>query len=53
MFPRLVVPTYAGDKEWFESQAFQSLLPEHWAIEFKRLEEILHPNCLGSVDSQP
>ena len=45
-FPRLVVPTYSGDKQWFETDAFRSLLPEDWPLEFVRLEDILHPDLL-------
>jgi hypothetical protein len=40
-FPRLVVPTYRGDEEWFASDAFRSLLPTDWPLEFKSLDEIL------------
>jgi len=42
-FPRLVVPTYPGDACWFESDAFQTLLPNDWPLEFARLSDILHP----------
>jgi GT2 family glycosyltransferase len=42
-FPRLVVPTYEGDREWFGSDAFRSLLPDDWPIEFADLDDILHP----------
>jgi hypothetical protein len=45
-FPRLVVPTYAGDEEWFDSEAFTSLLPKTWALEHRELEEVLHPSVL-------
>ena len=31
-FPRLVVPTYVCDAEFFESSAFASLLPDGWAV---------------------
>jgi GT2 family glycosyltransferase len=41
-FPRLVVPTYAGDEEWFESDAFQALLPVGWPLEFRDLDEIMN-----------
>ena len=45
-FPRLVVPTYLGDEAWFASDAFRSLLPDDWPVEFKRLEEVIHPELL-------
>ena len=41
-FPRLVVPTYPGDQEWFSSQAFVAILPEGWPLEHRSLEEIMH-----------
>jgi GT2 family glycosyltransferase len=41
-FPRLVVPTYLGDSEWFASDAFKSLLPQGWPLQEMSLEEILH-----------
>jgi GT2 family glycosyltransferase len=40
-FPRLVVPTYAGDEEWFGSDAFRALLPDGWPLEFRKLDEII------------
>jgi GT2 family glycosyltransferase len=40
-FPRLLVPTYAGDDRWFASEAFKSLLPEGWPLESRRLDEIV------------
>ncbi len=40
-FPRLVVPTYAGDEEWFSSDAFRALLPDDWPLEFRKLEDIV------------
>ncbi len=40
-FPRLVVPTYRGDEEWFASQAYRALLPEGWPLRFKTLDEIM------------
>ncbi len=40
-FPRLIVPTYAGDEEWFGSDAFKALLPEDWPLETKKLETII------------
>ena len=46
-FPRLVVPTYAGDDEWFASPAFLGLLPEDWPLEFKRLDEVVHPSVIS------
>lgn len=46
-FPRLVVPTYAGDEAFFASTAFRSLLPEGWAVEHRRLDEILHETVRG------
>jgi GT2 family glycosyltransferase len=42
-FPRLVVPTYEGDRDWFASDAFRALLPGDWPIEFVDLDDILHP----------
>jgi GT2 family glycosyltransferase len=45
-FPRLVVPTYLGDEQWYESDAFRALLPEGWPIEFKKLDELLHPDLI-------
>jgi GT2 family glycosyltransferase len=40
-FPRVIVPTYPGDEQWFSSDAFQSMLPDGWALEHRRLEEII------------
>jgi hypothetical protein len=40
-FPRLVVPTYAGDEGWFSSQAFAAMLPEGWPLERRSLDEIM------------
>jgi GT2 family glycosyltransferase len=40
-FPRLVVPTYRGDAEWFSSEAFQTLLPAGWPVELAELEDII------------
>lgn len=40
-FPRLIVPTYAGDEEWFASEGFRSLLPEGWPLEDRLLEEVI------------
>jgi len=45
-FPRLVVPTYVGDEEWFASEAFHRLLPDGWPVQFKKLDEVLHPDLL-------
>jgi len=42
-FPRLIVPTYAGDEELFASQAFESLLPDGWPVERMRLDEVVRP----------
>jgi len=46
-FPRLVVPTYAGDAKLFASEGFRALLPDGWPVKERRLEEILHPSVLG------
>ncbi len=40
-FPRLVVPTYRGDREWFESDGFRSLLPVGWPLEFRALDDVM------------
>jgi GT2 family glycosyltransferase len=40
-FPRLVVPTYAGDEVWFASETFNGLVPHGWPIERCNLEEIM------------
>jgi hypothetical protein len=40
-FPRLIVPTYPGDDEWFASAAFEAMLPHGWALERRRLDEII------------
>jgi hypothetical protein len=42
-FPRLVVPTYPGDAEWFASDAFRSMLPDDWPLENRTLDEIMNP----------
>jgi hypothetical protein len=47
-FPRLIVPTYLGDEDWFSSDAFRSLLPSGWPVEHRRLDEIIHPDLLRS-----
>jgi hypothetical protein len=47
-FPRMVVPTYPGDVEWFSSEAFESLVPAGWAIEHHALDEVLHPSLVRS-----
>jgi hypothetical protein len=41
-FPRLVVPTYSGDEQWFASDAFQALLPDGWELRHSSLEEVVH-----------
>jgi GT2 family glycosyltransferase len=40
-FPRLVVPTYPGDTEWFASEAFRAMLPKDWPLEYHTLSEIM------------
>ena len=40
-FPRLVVPTYPGDSEWFASDAFRAMLPDGWPLEHCSLGEIM------------
>jgi GT2 family glycosyltransferase len=40
-FPRLVVPTYSGDEEWFDSDAFKTLLPDDWPLEYRKLDQII------------
>jgi len=40
-FPRLIVPTYAGDEEWFASEGFRSLLPEGWPLQDRALDEVI------------
>lgn len=40
-FPRLVVPTYAGDDAWFSSDAFATLLPEGWPVERRSLDDLI------------
>lgn len=40
-FQRVVVPTYAGDEGWFASDAFSSLLPEGWPLEFTTVDQIM------------
>jgi hypothetical protein len=40
-FPRVVVPTYAGDDAWFDSDTFSSLLPAGWPFERRSLDEIM------------
>jgi hypothetical protein len=42
-FPRLVVPTYLGDGQWFAADEFRSLLPAGWPVEFADLDAILTP----------
>jgi len=43
-FPRMVVPTYMGDEEWFGSDAFRGMLPDDWSVEFADLDDIVHPS---------
>ncbi len=40
-FPRVVVPTYAGDEAWFDSDTFAGLLPEGWPLERRSLDGIM------------
>ena len=40
-FPRLIVPTYPGDEQWFASTAFETMVPDDWALERRRLDEII------------
>ncbi|HHQ47953.1 MAG TPA: glycosyltransferase family 2 protein [Acidobacteria bacterium] len=40
-FPRLIVPTYAGDEAWFGSEGFSSLLPGGWPLEHRALDEVI------------
>ncbi len=40
-FPRLIVPTYAGDGTWFASEGFRALLPEGWPLEHRPLDEVI------------
>jgi len=40
-FPRLIVPTYAGDEELFASDAFETLLPDGWPVERMNLGEVM------------
>ena len=42
-FPRLIVPTYAGDEEFFASDAFATLLPDGWHVERMNLDEVMRP----------
>jgi hypothetical protein len=46
-FPRLVVPTYAGDARFFDSDAFRSLLPADWPLEFAELDSLMEPGPVG------
>jgi hypothetical protein len=46
-FPRLIVPTYAGDAEWMASSAFADLLPSGWPLERRELTDVLDPSLLG------
>ncbi len=47
-FPRLVVPTYAGDGAFFGSDEFRSLLPAGWPVEHVALEEVLDASRIPS-----
>jgi len=40
-FPRLIVPTYAGDEAWLASEGFRSLLPEGWPLVDRALDEVI------------
>jgi hypothetical protein len=40
-FPRAVVPTYAGDEAWFDSDTFASLLPDGWPLEFTTVDQVM------------
>jgi GT2 family glycosyltransferase len=40
-FPRFVVPTYLGDDDLFQSEAFRALLPEDWPIKYRQLDQII------------
>jgi len=40
-FPRAVVPTYAGDEAWFDSDTFAGLLPKGWPVERRSIDEII------------
>ena len=42
-FPRLIVPTYAGDEEFFASDAFATLLPDGWPVGRMSLDEVMRP----------
>jgi GT2 family glycosyltransferase len=46
-FPRVVVPTYRGDEEWFASDAFREMLPQDWSLEHRSLDQVVHPAVLG------
>jgi GT2 family glycosyltransferase len=46
-FPRLIVPTYPGDREWFASAGFRDLLPDGWPLDEAALDQVLHPSLLG------
>lgn len=45
-FPRVVVPTYAGDAQWFASSTFADLVPSDWPLEHRSLDEILDRSLL-------
>lgn len=40
-FPRLIVPAYTGDAEWFSSDGFRELLPAGWPLQERALEDII------------
>ncbi len=40
-FSRLIVPTYAGDEEFFASGSFETLLPDGWPVERMSLGEVM------------
>lgn len=47
-FPRLVVPTYAGDSAFFASEEFRSLLPAGWPVEHVALDDLLDASRIPS-----
>ena len=55
-FPLLVVPTYPGDEELFQSQGFRSFLPKDLPLEYTTLEEVMEiedPQGAGSSSEPP
>jgi len=40
-FPRLIVPTYSGDAEWFRSGGFRDLLPAGWPLQDRALKDVI------------